>query len=151
MKKYLTLLVLILISVSPRYVDAQTQAFKIIVNAGLPVEKLTKTQISNLLLKKKSKWDQNGVDAAPFDLDGGSEVRAAMSQEIHGRSVASIKNFWQRQIFSGRDVPPPEMPNDTKMIERVRGESGGIGYISGSFKAEDLKTMGVKVVSIEGE
>jgi ABC-type phosphate transport system substrate-binding protein len=151
MKKYLSLLVLILISVAPKHLDAQTQAFKIIVHASLPVEKMTKTQVSNLLLKKKSKWDQNGADAAPADLDGGSAVRAAMSQEIHGRSVASIKNFWQRQIFSGRDVPPPELADDTAMINFVRGKSGGIGYVSSGFKTEELKDKGVKVILVEGE
>jgi hypothetical protein len=119
--------------------------YRIVVNSANPTRELTKTQVSNFLLKKKGKWD-HGVDAVPADLDSQSAVRAAMSEEIHGRSVAAIKNFWQRQIFSGRDVPPVELADDNRMLDHVRGNPGAIGYVSASAKVD-----GVKVVTVRGE
>jgi len=35
-------------------------------------------------------------------------IRVAFSKSVHGKSVGAVRAFWQQQIFSGRDVPPPE-------------------------------------------
>jgi ABC-type phosphate transport system substrate-binding protein len=59
-------------------------------------------------------------------------VRAAFSENVHGRSVASIKNYWQRQIFSGRNVPPPEFSDDSAMVAHVQSDPGAVGYVSPS-------------------
>lgn len=117
--------------------------YRVVVNSANPARDLTKTQVSNFLLKKKGKWD-HGVDAMPADLDSQSAVRAAMSDDIHGRSVSAIKNFWQRQIFSGRDVPPPELPDDNKMLDHVRSHPGAIGYVSPSAKVDGVKVLIVR-------
>lgn len=148
MKKFSLLLVALLLLVAPGLPQSEAQdggSYRIVVNSANPTREMTKTQVSNFLLKKKAKWD-HGVDATPADLDSQSAVRAAMSDEIHGRSVASIKNFWQRQIFSGRDVPPPELADDNRMIDFVRNNAGAIGYVSAAAKVD-----GVKVVAVRGD
>ncbi len=148
MKKFCLFLAALALFVAPGLPQPEAQdgaGFRIIVNSANPVRELTKTQVSNFLLKKKAKWD-HGVDAVPADLDAQSGVRAAMSEEIHGRSVASIKNFWQRQIFSGRDVPPNELADDNRMLDHVRSHPGAIGYVSSSAKVD-----GVKVISVRGD
>ena len=103
--------------------------FKVIVHRDNPVTSLSKDDFSNMLLKKKTRWD-NGVSVSPVDLDSKSPIRADMSKEAHGRSVSSIKNFWQRQIFSGREVPPPEMSSDGDVVRFVASDPGAIGYVS---------------------
>lgn len=146
-KLWLFLLALTLLG-APGLPPAEAQdgaGYRIVVNSANPTRELTKTQVSNFLLKKKSKWD-HGVDAMPADLDSSSPVRAAMSEEIHGRSVAAIKNFWQRQIFSGRDVPPQELADDARMVDFVRGNPGAIGYVSPGAKVD-----GVKVIAVRGD
>ncbi len=148
MKKFALFLVVIALLGAPGIPRSEAQdnaKYRIVVNTANPNRELTKTQVSNFLLKKKSKWD-HGVDVMPADLDSQSSVRAAMSDEIHGRSVSAIKNFWQRQIFSGRDVPPPELSDDSRMLDFVRGNPGAIGYVSPSAKVE-----GVKVVSVRND
>jgi hypothetical protein len=68
-----------------------------------------------------------------FDLDSGSDVRDAFSRVVHRRSVASIKNYWQRQIFSGREVPLEELSSDAEMIQRVARDLGAIGYVASAM------------------
>lgn len=148
MKKFCLFLVALALLVAPGLPQPEAQdsaGFRVIVNSANPSRELTKSQVSNFLLKKKAKWD-HGVDAMPADLDAQSPIRAAMSDEIHGRSVASIKNFWQRQIFSGRDVPPPELSDDNRMLDHVRSHPGAIGYVSGAAKVD-----GVKVITVRGD
>lgn len=148
MKKFSLFLVALALLIAPGLPQPEAQdgaSYRIIVNSANPARELTKTQVSNFLLKKKAKWD-HGVDAMPADLDAQSAIRAAMSEDIHGRSVASIKNFWQRQIFSGRDVPPQELSDDNRMLDHVKSHPGSIGYVSGAAKVD-----GVKVIAVRGD
>ena len=122
---------------------AQESSYLVIVNKDNPADSLSKDELSDYLLKKKSRWE-NGIPAAPVDLDSKSSVREAFSQDVHGRSVSSIKNYWQRQIFSGRGAPPPELTSDDAVISYVASNSGAIGYVSKSSRING----GVKAVAI---
>ena len=116
--------------------------YVIIVHSDNPIASLSKEDVSRLFLKKKTRWDDDLV-VDPVDLDDGSTVREGFSQDIHGRSVGSIKNYWQRQIFSGRAIPPPELANDSDVIAHVEGHRGAIGYV-----ARGNLGSGVKIVEL---
>jgi hypothetical protein len=49
---------------------------------------------------------------------------------VLSKSVSSIKAYWQQQIFSGRDVPPPEKQSEAEVLEFVRSNATAIGYVS---------------------
>ncbi len=124
-------------------VAAQKQAsYVVIVHPDNAVNSVSKKELSRLLLKEISKWD-SGVLVQPVDLDVRSRVREAFSRDVHGRSVSSIKNYWQRQIFSGDGVPPPEVGGDAGVIAWVKSRPGGIGYVSASARLEGVKVLRV--------
>lgn len=145
-----TLLLSILVSVaiiaaSTMYAQSASQSqagFKVVVHPDNPFVSLTRSQISNYLLKKKSRW-KNGWQVDPVDLGSRSSVRAEMSQLIHERSVASIKNYWQRQIFSGNNTPPPELETDQEVVDFVKNNRGSIGYVSEDFDTDDVKVVNI--------
>lgn len=120
----------------------ESPPYQIIVNTTNPESSLSKDQVSRLLLKRTTQWD-NGTPADPVDLDSKSEVRDAFSRDVHGRSVASVKNYWQRQIFSGRAVPPPELAQEQAVIQFVKSKSGAIGYISARRPVDGVKVIAV--------
>ncbi len=121
--------------------------YVVIVHPDNPAKSVSKKKVSRLLLKELAKWD-GGMSAVPIDLDSKSEIRREFSRDVHGRSVASIKNYWQRQIFSGRAVPPPEVANDNAVISHVKSNPGAIGYVSASAR---LSGAGVKVLDLSSE
>ena len=146
MKRTVLLAVAIALMVAGWSITAQgADGFVVIVNADNPVSEISKSDLSGFLLKKKSKWS-NGTSVEPADLDSSSEVRAAFSEAVHGRTVASIKNYWQRQIFSGRGVPPKEVKSDSEMVSHVSADPGAIGYVAPGARLED----GVKRVRVVG-
>ncbi len=106
-------------------------AFKVVVNAGNPLESATRSQVSDLFLKKTKTW-ANGVEVEPIDLYPTSEVRAAFSEAVHRRSVAAVKSYWQRQIFSGEAVPPTEIENERQVLAWVAEIPGAVGYVAAS-------------------
>lgn len=120
------------------------QGFRVIVNKDNPVTALSKEEVSRMLLKRTTRWD-SGVPVEPVDQNSESAVRGAFSDDIHGRSVNKIKIYWQRQIFSGSEVPPRELTSDAEVVSYVSSNSGAIGYVSSGASLN-----GVKALRIEG-
>ena len=116
------------------------QTFKVIVNNSNSVSSLTKKEASDLFLKKKTKWS-DGTTVSPVDLSSGIKVREEFSQQVHGKSTSAIRNFWQQAAFSGTASAPPEKLSDEEVIEYVKKNPGGVGYISSSASASGVKTV----------
>ena len=115
---------------SPAAVPADERpSFHVIVNAANPVAALSRIQVSRLLLKKVTGWE-NGKAVEPADLAEAAPAREALSQAVHGRGTAAVKSYWQQRIFSGADVPPPEFSSDADVVAYVKARRGAIGYVS---------------------
>lgn len=124
-------------------VAAAAQRYKVIAHPHVTVSSLSRADISQLFMKKVTKW-HDGAPVVPVDQLLGSEVREAFSHDVHGKGAAAVDAYWQKQIFSGRDVPPVTKANDGDVIAYVRANDGAIGYVSAS-----TDTSGVKVIEVE--
>jgi ABC-type phosphate transport system substrate-binding protein len=138
MKKILYTLLLLMICIGVSF----GQTFKIITNSSNSATSITQKDASDYFLKKKAKWS-DGTAVKPIDLSSSSKVRESFSQQIHGKSTAAIRSFWQQAIFSGAASAPPEKENDTEVIEYVKRTAGAIGYVSASANTEGVKTISV--------
>lgn len=146
MQKYgISLVVIIQVILAGWGVPGRAQdatGFQVIVNPANPLTTISKAQLSKLLLKKEMKWE-NGKDVLPVDLKANSKTREVFSAEIHGRPVSAIKAFWQKMIFSGRQIPPPEIESDQAVIDYVSGHPGAVGYISSKTAITRVKKLEV--------
>lgn len=118
------------------------EEFVVVVNRSVPVTFLSKADLADIFLKKTSHW-KDGSAVAPVDLASDSPTRASFSESVLDRQVSAIKSYWQRQIFSGRAVPPPERPNDEEVLAFVRDRPGAIGYVASSTPVGDLRILRV--------
>jgi ABC-type phosphate transport system substrate-binding protein len=117
-------------------------AFEVIVNAANPSAVLPAPEVSRMFLHKALQWP-NGLRVVPIDQPEDSPARDAFSRAVHGKSAAAVKAYWQRMIFSGRDVPPPERAS-AEVLSLVRSDLGAIGYVLPGTPLGD----GVKVLKI---
>ncbi len=120
-------------------------AFRVIVNASNPQVTLERKQLAKMFLGRKKQWD-HGTKVTAVDQLQESPVRAGFTAAIHGRKVATIKSYWKNMIFSGREVPPPEVSSDEEVIAFVRGQPGGVGYVSADVEL----VAGVKELLVTG-
>jgi len=123
---------------------AQAGQYKIVVNKDNPVSSLSQKEISNLFLKKVTKWS-NGLTVQPVDLVESSAIRENFSKEIHNRKVSSIKAYWQKQIFSGRKVPPAEKKSNREILTYVQNNPGAVGYVSASANVDQYQIKILKI------
>jgi ABC-type phosphate transport system substrate-binding protein len=123
-------------------VPLHAAGFKVIVHSANPVDALSKKELSSIFMKKTQKWG-NGTPIVPADQGEKAAVRDSFTTDVHGKSIAAVKSYWQQQIFSGRDVPPVEKASDAQALALVRSNPGAIAYVS-----EEADVSGVKVVTI---
>ncbi len=120
------------------------EPYVVIVNAENPVAGVTTSELSNLFLKKVSQWS-GGLAALPVDLSESSPAREGFSRQVHHKGTSAVKAYWQQQIFSGRNVPPPEKSAVRDVVEFVRANRGAVGYVpSGTDVPAGVKVLDVK-------
>ena len=138
MKKYIITILIVAFAVTL----SQAQ-YKVIVNKTNATTSLTKAEVSNYLLKKRTKW-ANGTAVAPVDLSSKSSVRASFSKAVHRKTTAQVRAFWQQSVFSGKATPPREMKSDSEVIAFVKAHKGAIGYVSSGAETGNVKVVSVK-------
>jgi ABC-type phosphate transport system substrate-binding protein len=136
----LLILLTILVGAAP----SAPPELRVVVNQANPVSSLSRQEVSDLFLKKSSRWEVLGL-VMPVDQPEATAVRDVLNREIHHKSLSAVRAYWQQRIFSGRDVPPPEKDGDAEVLAFVRKNPGAIGYISSTASAAGVKVVEVRM------
>jgi ABC-type phosphate transport system substrate-binding protein len=121
-----------------------TPAYRVVVNPANAATVADRRFLQEAFLKKVTRWSDSDVVIRPVDLPPGSPVRRAFSDDVLNRSVDAVKGYWQQRIFSGRDVPPPELDSDEEVIRYVLKYEGAVGYIAGGASPGGSKVVEVR-------
>jgi len=116
--------------------------FYVVVNEANSISSLSYDELSDFFLKKSSRWNDGGL-VEPVDQRESTPVREIFTRNVHRKSEAAVRAFWQLRIFSGRDIPPLEKGSDAEVIAYVRNNPNAIGYVSAA-----TSMTGVKVVAV---
>ncbi len=122
-------------------------AYKVVVNAAHPSSGETKSALSKLFLKKVREWGDKTEGQPPTTWTRNRMPARPSATTSTGKSVSAIKSYWQRMIFSGRDVPPDEISSESDLLKKVAADKGAIGYVSAKTPLPD----GVKELKVKDE
>lgn len=115
----------------------------VIVHPTVPVSGLTRQEVSDLFLKKTKLWSDR-TPVVPVDLAEGTATRSRFSTAFHKRDVAAIEAYWQKLIFSGREVPPTKRASAAEVVSFVRRQRGAVGYVpAGTALGPEVKVLKV--------
>jgi len=120
--------------------------YVVVLHVENPVTELDKKDIAKFFLKKVKEWKEMKKTIEPIDLAADSPVRERFSQEVLERTMSAVKAYWQKEIFSGRSVPPVEKASDDEVLKFVAEHVEAIGYVSSSADISAYKT--VKTITI---
>ena len=123
--------------------SASAQDYKVIVNSGVAVSDLSADQAAKIFLKQTDKF-ASGTAAVPVYQVKASAIRSAFDKAVLGKTVAAVETFWQQQIFSGKEVPPPTKATDDEVVSFVKATPGGIGYVSAAAAVAGVKVVAIK-------
>jgi ABC-type phosphate transport system substrate-binding protein len=120
---------------------AADETFKVVVNPSNGVSSMTRQQLSQLFLKKSTRWPGGQTVQAVEPSD--ERLRSAFCKDVHRKTLNAVRSYWNQLIFSGREVPPLEKSDDDAVVSFVRSTPGAIGFVS-----VGAATPGVKVVAV---
>jgi ABC-type phosphate transport system substrate-binding protein len=118
-----------------------TGRYTVVVNASRPGT-LKRRQVADLFLKPGPRWP-DGTPVIVMDLSVNDAARAAFSKDVLEQSTAAVVHHWQRQMLTGR-VMPPLVKSEEALLSSVASTPGGIGYVHPGAALPE----GVKVVTL---
>ena len=120
-----------------------TPEFRVIVHPDNPSTALSRDFLIDAFLKRTTRWN-DGETIRPVDQRPDSVTRRRFSRAVLQRSVAAVKSYWQQRIFSGRELPPPELESDEAVLSYVTKHRGALGYVSGAAKLDGAKLVQIQ-------
>jgi TonB family protein len=130
---------------APDLAAQPAEQYVVIVNPANPSGGLGSALVSELFLKKKVRWE-SGETVEPIDLSGEPEVRDAFSRDMHGKTTANIRSYWNQVVFSGRATPPLELATSGAVVEYVRSHQWAIGYVSPRAPLDGVKQINITIL-----
>lgn len=102
---------------------------------------LDKGSIGKLFLGKKKKFS-NGRTALPINAPSGASVRDEFNEKVVGRNSSQVKAYWSKLLFTGKWVPPKEIPSDAEVIALIAANPDTIGYVDAGSVTDAVKVVG---------
>jgi len=133
----------VLTAIAPAASAGETRDFLLIVNPASSLRGAPRELVADAFLKKRTRWP-DGEAIRPVDLRSDNGVRWRFSELVLKRSVGAVRSYWQQRIFSGRDVPPPEVDSDAGVIAFVAKFPGAVGYVSASAKLAGVAELAIR-------
>ena len=118
--------------------------FQVIVNASSPAAEIERAEVARFFLRQSLKWT-DGQAVLPVDQSSRSAVREAFSRSVLKQPLPAVDTYWQRQIASGRALPPPVKTTDAEILAYVASSPGAIGYVVAGMNL----TPGVKLLRLK--
>jgi ABC-type phosphate transport system substrate-binding protein len=116
--------------------------FVVVVNKGNPINVISKYDLKQVALGKKSEWKDGSKIF--FVMREGQGVHENFVKEILNKNTAQYANYWKMAIFTGTGTPPKTVKSDEEVKNIVAGRRDAIGYISPSAVDSTVKKIGVE-------
>ncbi len=118
--------VLVLCATSPQLGSAAELA--VIVNPEAGVVELTRAQLINIFFGRQRRLP-SGQAALPIDLAGEGGVKAQFYGKLVEKSLAEVRSYWARLVFSGQGSAPWQAQSTDEVLGIIEENRGAIGYI----------------------
>jgi ABC-type phosphate transport system substrate-binding protein len=87
---------------------------------------------------------RNDWTVRPVQLSKRFALRDQFTREILKKSPSQLRSYWNRQIFSGKAVPPPDLESQEEVISYVLANKGAIGYVAAGVNLRGAKVVRLK-------
>jgi hypothetical protein len=111
---------------------ANIHAEEIVVIVNPAAAPISKERIADLYLGR-------GGGLSPIDQTVGSSIYVEFYKKATGRDIAQVKAIWSRIVFTGRGLPPKQLPDSAAVKKAVAANPNAVGYIEKSAVDASVK------------
>ncbi len=119
------------------------ERYLVVAHPNVAVSSLPRAELSRLFLKRQTSW-ADGTPVIPVDLPLGTPLRKAFDEAVHERPSSAVEAYWQKEVFSGRSLPPLTRSSPDDVLAFVRTHPGAIGYVPENTPLEGVKILKIK-------
>jgi ABC-type phosphate transport system substrate-binding protein len=109
-------------------------AEELVVIVNLAAKPISKEQIADLYLGR-------GGILTPIDQTVGSPIYVEFYKKATGRDIAQVKAIWSKILFTGRGLPPKQLPDSAAVKKVVASNPNAVGYIEKSEADASVKVV----------
>ena len=117
----------------------RAQDVTIVVNNNLPISVITETQLRDIFIGARSRFD-NGTRAVPVLLKGGPVHEVFLHRHV-GDTPDEFRTRWRRAVFTGQGSMPKEFSTEAALIQFIEVTPGAIGYVRRSPLNPSVKSL----------
>lgn len=129
--------VALILASAPAFAQPATRELVVFVNKDVKVDKLTREELKQIFLKKRTTWE-GGQRIACINAKDGTPLRDAFRKAVLGLTAAEESQFWQEQKVRGEADEPRSFGDTVKAVFMLKGS------VSYAFR-EDVRGDAVKV------
>lgn len=126
---------LIGIGLSLHLISGHTEEIIVISSADRPAITLTKEDVADIYLNR----GENPLHLKPYDQQD-RQLREQFYRKITGLSLASIRAYWAKRVFTGRGRPPAIIEHE-QITETLTKNPNAITYTSKQRQPEHSKVL----------
>lgn len=112
----------------------------VVVNVSNQAVTLTQKQVLDLFMGRTRAFPGQ-EPALPFDLPRDSAERAGFYVALAGMNQAQVNSYWSRLMFSGQNMPPVPVQDESAMVSMVRRNVSAIGYLRSPPSSTGLRVV----------
>jgi hypothetical protein len=113
----------------------------IIGNRNLPFDTLTRQQLVDIFIQKKTMWENNEKLSVVL-LEGG-DVHKLFLKTYLKKSPIQYTLYWKKLVFTGKGHTPITFRTEGNLMKHVALTGGAIGYISSAIKPHRVKVINI--------
>jgi ABC-type phosphate transport system substrate-binding protein len=99
--------------------------------------------VQRIFLGKDKKFP-DGSPLKAINQSADSATRANFDEQILGRNSSQVSAYWSKLVFTGKGVPPMELPNDQAVIDKVASTPDAIGYVDSASVTDSVTVINIK-------
>lgn len=90
----------------------------------------------------KSKKFANGDSAKVISLDPGNPLTLQFRTKVLNKTNSQFKSYWSKLVFTGKGKPAKEVATEAEIVNFVKNNPGGIGFVDEANVPADVKVVG---------
>jgi hypothetical protein len=114
--------------------------FKVIVHPDNPSASIDADRLRDAYLKRNASWS-NGRVIRAIDLPARYAARARFGRRVLKKTPTQLRYYWNRQVFSGKGVPPMQVDSAAAAVAFVLEHPGAIAYLPRDADAGEAKMI----------
>jgi len=125
--------------------QASAQEVKIVAHPDISRSTLSRDEIRQIFLGRKTQWD-DGNQRVHFVVLKEGDTHETFVRQFVGKTPSQFSNYWKKMIFTGKGRAPQSFATPEDVVALVAETAGAVGYVP-----PETDTPGVKIISITAQ